>query len=375
MSNQKKKPKSMRTAFIRVTAENDTQQGKITYTYDDIKNIVVDWSKTLKLTYFMIEHYKSEKKHYHIVIRFNSPVLFTIIKNKFPYGNIESARNINASVQYLIHKNDLSKAQYDASEIFTNAEKLGAYLINNSPDIQLNTILEKIDKNEIKEHNMFDYIDIFLYSKYRTRIENALKYQRGKIMNNKNRNINVMFIQGDTGTGKTTFAKAFCDSLKYSYCVSSSSNDTLQDYKGEDVLILDDLRDDIFKFSDMLKILDNHTSSTMLSRYNNKIFIGSTIIITSYKPLDEWYFNVPNENRKQLFRRIKEQYQLTKDTITIFTYDSSKGRYKFVGTAKNTFNNFTTEKEKEQLAISKMGLNIDTSELEQLPIDIESPFD
>ena len=40
----------------------------------------------------------------------------------------------------------------------------------------------------------------------------------------------------------------------------------------EDVLILDDLRDSDFKFTDLLKILDNHTKSTVKSRYHNKAF-------------------------------------------------------------------------------------------------------
>ena len=92
--------------------------------------------------------------------------------------------------------------------------------------------MERIDKGEIKEYNQFEMIPIELWAKYKTRIENALIYYRERICMDKNREINVMFLSGDTGTGKTSFAKQYCQSLKKSYCVSSSSNDVMQDYKG-----------------------------------------------------------------------------------------------------------------------------------------------
>ena len=151
----------------------------------------------------------------------------------------------------------------------------------------------------------------------------------------KNRNIDVIFMSGPTGVGKTTFAKNYCEKAGLSYCVSSSSNDPMQDYKGQDVLILDDLRDDSFKFSDMLKLLDNHTKSTVSSRYHNKGFIGSLIIITSAKPLNDWYFDVLKEDKEQLYRRIKYQYQFDNKTIKIFQFDDKLHRYEYAGSAPN----------------------------------------
>ena len=109
----------------------------------------------------------------------------------------------------------------------------------------------------------------------------------------------------------------------------------MQDYKGEDVLILDDLRDSDFKFTDLLKILDNHTKSTVKSRYHNKAFIGDTIVITSYKPLQDWYFDVPSESKHQLYRRIKQMYKFNNDKIDCFEYNERSFKYEFVGTAPN----------------------------------------
>jgi energy-coupling factor transporter ATP-binding protein EcfA2 len=144
-----------------------------------------------------------------------------------------------------------------------------------------------------------------------------------------NRDMRVLFITGETGTGKSTLAKEFCKINKKDYAISSSSNDPLQDYKGQSVLILDDLRDSTLPFQDLIKILDNHTSSSMRSRYNNKVFNGDMIIITSSVSLDKWYNSleskVPFESLKQLYRRISEYIVLTKDTITTYNKVSDVG--------------------------------------------------
>jgi len=127
--------------------------------------------------------------------------------------------------------------------------------------------------------------------------------------------------------------------------VSSSSNDPLQDYKGEDVLVLDDLRDDSFSFADLLKILDNHTKSTSKSRYHNKNFIGDTIIITSTSPLEYWYQHVSESARQQLKRRLRTQFQLTDRSITFFQYEPTFQRYRevetYVNNISSSFNNPT----------------------------------
>ena len=80
--------------------------------------------------------------------------------------------------------------------------------------------------------------------------------------------------------------------MQLDFCVSSSSNDPFQDYMGQKAIILDDLRDKAFingngtdNFEDLLKILDNNTNSSDKSRFNNKVFNGEVIVITSSVPL------------------------------------------------------------------------------------------
>ena len=136
----------------------------------------------------------------------------------------------------------------------------------------------------------------------------------------------IIFIHGDSGSGKSAYAemyaKMLCDKKGYrDYCRSSASNDILQDYMGEDILILDDYRDvdestgRYENLTDVLKMLDPHFASSSKSRYVNKTFLGKLVIITSTKDPLLW-FEGTKEQRWQFFRRISLLIEIDKDNVT-----------------------------------------------------------
>lgn len=388
--------KSIRNAFIRISAVNNTQNGIVKYSYDDIKSLLSEWSKTKKMKYYAKDH-NDEKDdpnpHYHVLIRFTDPTPFEQIKNKFPYGDIESARKVKECVQYLVHMNDVSKTQYDFDTIYTNDSNVDKFKTQSyaNQQIKVDDIIDKIKKGEIREFNLTEYCDINIFSRNKQIILNALEWYRRKVMSNVDRDITVMIFTGETGTYKTTYAKQYCKNQNKSFCISSSSNDPMQDYKGEDVLILDDIRDSTFKFHDFLKVLDNHTNSSIQSRYSNKAFIGDTIIITSSQKLSQWYYHETREDKEQLYRRIKYQFQFDEQYITMFEYSTQKHRYINAGKIPN-INKFAPEKAKSVLldTVKAMGVtlteeqekrirdvNLDVNEIGEFynDDDNENPFD
>jgi hypothetical protein len=143
--------------------------------------------------------------------------------------------------------------------------------------------------------------------------------------------------------------------LGKSYCVSSASNDPFQDYFGQDILILDDLRDVDISYTDLLKALDKHTKSTVKSRYHNKCFLGDMIIITSCVPLEDWYFNHKSEEKRQLKRRIMEMYIMSLEDIRHFRYNEVLNRYELIDTAKNHVLELMQEQYKETSFFKQMG--------------------
>lgn len=368
----------IRNAFIRVSSSNDTAEGLITYTSTDIENNLNDWLTSANFTYYFIEHPADDEinqTHWHILLRFPSPTQFETIKNRFPFGDIEPARNSKNCIQYMVHLNDQSKKQYSWDDIKTNDKNTDWYKVQSgdTSEVLLQGVMEKIMSGEIRQYNQVEKISPDLWSKYRTRITNLFDYYTEKICMDKNRSIDTVYLSGSTGLGKTTFAKRYCELRGLSYCISSASNDPLQDYQGQDVLILDDFRGDArhgdksrsFEFHDFLKLLDPHTRSSGKSRYRNKAFIGNLIIITSTRPLYDLYFDLGAEDKQQLYRRISHQYQFTLDKIFIYGYSSVYKRYQPVGHIPNVIK-FPKPSD------SSLGLDFSAFGVQLVPCDLPS---
>ena len=318
----KKNPKSMRNAFIRVSAENHVKSDSkyheyhggdiVKYSFEQICQLLNDWAQTKGLTYYTIEHnpdIDEDNQHYHIVIRFSSPTQWEQIKKQFPFGSIDNCKKgVTKCVQYLVHLNDITKAQYSWDNIVHNdPEGLERFKAKND-DVLIKEIIEKIGTGEINDYNLTDYVSIDLYSKKKRRINDALEYYKKKVLMNPKRNILTFVIQGDSGSGKSTFAKAYCDHMGWSFAESSSQNDPWQDYQGQDVMILNDLRASTFSIADLLKMIDPFVMSSAKSRYVNKLFLGKAIFITTNVPIQKWYSgeSVDDETRIALFRRINK---------------------------------------------------------------------
>ena len=182
-----------------------------------------------------------------------------------------------------------------------------------------------------------------------TKLRNLWQLQCQIMSLQTDRSIEVMFITGKAGAGKTYQAKKLLESQGYDYCISSSSNDPFQDYLGQAAIILDDLRDTHFeRLEDLLKILDNNTSSSIRSRFNNKVFNGKMIVITSSVPLAYWYKQYRYNNLdslEQLYRRISCYVVVTEKEITIYNGVDNYGKPAGAG---QVFKNDLAEKKAEK---------------------------
>ena len=311
--------KKMRTAFIRISAINtatkdnaalDIKAGDaVIYSINDVVGILENWNNDKHFAWFAIEHNADpDNIHYHVVIKFDdmSTSDFEQIKAHFPYGQINSCRHVKSCVQYLVHLNDPDKYQYEWSSVITNApDKLEIYKIpgKSTTDIRLQKTLEDILSGEIREYEL-NRIDPHIYIKYASRIKQAFEYRQQTLISNPNREVMVIFLQGPAGIGKSTFCKAWAKKNNKSICLSSSSNDPWQDYKGQAIFVYDDCNFAHTKIEDLLKAWDPHNNTTVSARYKNRLFMGDTIFVCSNTPITEWYrYSIP-ELRAALLRRI-----------------------------------------------------------------------
>lgn len=326
--------------------------------------------------YAYILHDKDKKEdgtakppHYHIMVRFTDAyklkTIVGIFDNLIPEQYFEGIKGRwGDALAYLTHSNAPEKYQYDPAAVVSNfaweKEAAEAKKIK-----ELEEVIDKIDSGEIRLFNYTDYMTANFYAKYRRQIDTAFKFRNDRLKSKEvNRNMRCIYIMGGSGTGKTTYAKEYAKKLGYSTFISSGSNDPLDGYAGQDCIILDDLRPSCMGLSDLLKMLDNNTASTVKSRYFNKVLECKLIIITTTLDIESFFKNVfseENEACKQLKRRcdlvVEFPQDETTDKLKIYQYNIKADCYDLLGYQGNPLQRFVREdKERKERAIKAMSV-------------------
>ena len=148
--------------------------------------------------------------------------------------------------------------------------------------------------------------------------------------------VEVIWIYGEAGTGKTRLAKEQAAKRNTPYYITGSSRDPFQRYNGEDVIIYDEARPPDIRFSDLLKLLDPYGEDVSApSRYYDKAICAAVYFITSpYSPL-EFYKEIMGEDWEtqkdgfdQLLRRLSLVLHVTKEKIeAVEFYPATKTYY------------------------------------------------
>lgn len=303
-------------------------ESRVEFFSEPIGDILRRYRTIKKYAYILHDKDADTAPHYHIYLNFGSSGVDSKIVAQW-FGLQESQVNriqgrATDMLKYLTHSNDSqkNKYQYSPSEVVANFDF--------ESEIKKSEILGDFNKYSYAEQ--LKYINTLPVSEKKAAFGTLQKLWQlhCQILTlEPNREIEVMFLYGKPGTGKTTYAKRFAKSRGYDCCISSSSNDPWQDYLGQKCMILDDMRDSTFKFEDFLKIIDNNTSSSVQARYGNKVFNGELIIITSSVPLSFWYRYLiysNSESLRQLYRRISVYVEITQSEILIYNELDGSGR-------------------------------------------------
>lgn len=314
---------------------------------------------TIKKWAYIIHDKDDTRPHYHIALHFGGASVDTKqVAEWFNLAYVDKDGNKQTGEQfvervkckrwsgiftYLVHGQDSqkNKYQYPLSEVHANF------------DIETEIANEKILGNfeQYSYAQQLKYVNSLPLSEKAqafSKLRKLWELQCQILTLNTDRQIQVIFITGKGGTGKTYYAKKLLVSQGYDFCISSSSNDPFQDYMGQKSIILDDMRDTAFGFEDLLKLLDNNTSSSVKSRFSNKVFNGEMIVITSSVPLVYWYKELQydkNETLQQLYRRISCYVVVTETEITV--YDEGLDKYGKPQGLGQIFKNELADKKKE----------------------------
>lgn len=356
--------------------------------------VIISRIKTLSnlKSYCIINHDKdilpsgeTKPPHFHAILTFsNAKTIETIAKTVGVESQyVSKIRTTTKSARlYLVHRNNPEKYQYDPSEVYADFDYIN-YVDDCPVKQKRETIAERIQTGEIKEYNLWQYITIDEYSKNKRYYQNCFEYRQNKIKG-LDRNMECIFITGGSETGKTTYAKMLATQKGYHAYISSGGKNPLDNYKGEECIILDDTRSSSWSLTDFLKLTDNHTDSLVGCRYYNKsIAECKLIIVTSVKTLDEFYENATkedNEPKIQLYRRFQMVIEMKKETMTISVYSEDKKKHLRAVSVKNPVAVMYQPKMAKKMVddfVALMGLEIiDDKKPTLIPIDdsTEIPF-
>lgn len=299
----------------------------------DIESVkkVLEERDSIKDYAYILHDKDNTRAHYHIAVRLKDSYDTKYIGQWF--GVSENFINKvkgrwSDMLKYLIHENAPEKFQYSENEVISNFDWKKEKDKNDS-NKKLSEIVQNIVDGNIREYNYYQYITSDEYIKYKRSIDIAFNYRADKIKGVE-RSMDCIFITGDSGVGKTTYSKNLAVQKGYSVYVSSGSNDILDDYKGQDCIILDDLRPSSLGLADLLKMLDNNTASTVKSRYKNKVLECKLIIITTTLDIDTFFKNVfadDEETSIQLKRRCETHIRMTSDKMYVKMWMRQSRKY------------------------------------------------
>lgn len=287
--------------------------------------------------------------HYHIIIQFKKDdgrelkhiAAWFNVPTQYVNKSTSTSKNKYLDMaKYLIHMNKDKKYQYDVSSVCANFD-YEQFIYQTDKKKRKQDIINLIMDGKITPNNFTSLISPNEYDIYKKSILNAFEYKK-KMDSSIERDMEVVYIYGESGSGKTSFAKHISQKRNLSIFIAGSGKDFMDGYNQESCIVLDDFRGEHLNFSDILKLLDNHTNSSVVSRYSNKdISNCKLLIITSVFSIEQFYNLIcPTglEPLLQLKRRCGTYIHIDGDTLHTYRYDSSKEDYVFVSDCINPLN-------------------------------------
>lgn len=258
------------------------------------------------------------------------------------------------SFKYLIHdtNNSRSKYQYSMYDVRANFDYIDYIESTRSESSNLDDVLKEVIEGRLNYRDISKDNDLsILYVKHRQKFDNAFQIAlEKKAQTEEGSRVSSIWIHSKmSGIGKTYLAKQKAQEYienvgrEMSIYQTSAGNDLFQYYKGEEIIIIDDFRAMDISYHELLRLLDPFNTTSVRSRYSNKVITADLIIITSMLSPFDYYKEVvglENQNNEpidQLLRRLAYVIDLKSPD------DSNKKEY------LSTFYVYTLDKVDKQL--------------------------
>lgn len=253
--------------------------------------------------------------HTHVYINLVNGASFRRIKGLFPTANIQVVKGQPSQVRDYVMKSGKWEAHEKAdTKVEGTQEEWGTCpLKRQGARTDLNYLYEQITKDvstsEIIEEN----------PKYMLRMTEIDKVRQLLLFNRYKsvfRNLDVTYIWGDSGTGKT---RGVMEKYGYEnvYRITNYDAHPFDNYQGQDVIVLEEFRSS-FRIQDMLNYLDGYPLQ-LPCRYSDKCACYTKVYIITNIPLKDQYDTIQSTQKatwEAFRRRIHhfEEYKKVSDT-------------------------------------------------------------
>lgn len=305
---------------------------------DDLKDIL---EKSGADEWAYILHDKDKDKdgklirpHFHVVIKFKDAKTISkiakIFTDKQQYVEVWKG-SINNAYSYLVHETSGAEAKYHypinkvvASFDFKTKIEVIRKRANRPNKNQIDNLIEDYSNEKLTKEELQEKIGVLEMAKHKTlldHIEDILAYKKHQQFLNdfKGQSCKIYWIYGISGIGKTKLVREVLEKQHPdNFCILGSQRDHFQEYRGQQFVVINDLRPNDYEYGQLLTLLDPWEIDKMApARYHDKYLNARAIYITTpYSPINFYSeCNIANplvDTFEQLKRRIIS-FQLTEE--------------------------------------------------------------
>lgn len=304
--------KDMQSRKWQITINNPIPKG---YPHEKIKK---ELQALKSLGYYCMSDEIANTHHTHVFIYSKNPVRFSTLKKHFPQAHIEKAYGTSAQNRDYVFKEGDKWAHDKKKEtnLLDTHEEWGEMPVErqgarNDYAELYEMIQAGMSNYEILEENpdMVKQID---------RMDRVRQTIQEEAYKDKFRNLEVTYIFGDTGAGKT---RSVMERYGYSntYRITNYRN-PFDQYKGQDVIIFEEFFNSL-PITDMLKYLDGYPLM-LPCRYTDKVACFTKVYLLSNTDLKEQYIDIQEhspETWKAFLRRIHKVQVFKNGKVTDYS--------------------------------------------------------
>lgn len=287
--------------FCRISENNHLKSGEVyRYNFQDVYNVL---SSRYDFVMYIVHDEDKNNVHAHFIVQNKTQILKSTLINIMPYGDIEVQKGSNLECyNYLLHKNQENKHEYDKSEIICNyIDNLNEWLnVKNKQSNRekfLEAIYSEMDTRELRELYPNEFLLHF------NKLE---KLQNDSIKAKANcfRNLKIIYVYGDNLDLflKPLFSYFIKNESSYFY-INDYEKDPFNNYQGEEILVsnFDNMLTGCFFNSNKFQLFfSNFPKTQIYSRYGNKYLTYDFIFLLSKQDL----FDIRKEYMKIIVEKL-----------------------------------------------------------------------